>query len=135
MLLLVLMAGLAGWCSHEYWMRLGDDVEDLSKRYWRWLLQGLFFPWVIWCLFNIGWGSSMPALVPQIVDAQRDSRPWFWLWVRWGFVGAILIGIYWTALTYAWLLGRIITQAQDRKEIWLNIALFGFFSGSIAAVL
>jgi hypothetical protein len=132
---LAVTAIIAGWCSHRYWMRIADTEKDWGKRFWPWTLQGFLFPWLIFCLFNIGWGSGFPPLVPQILEAQRSNSPWFWLWVIWSLAGALLIVFYWAAVTYCWLLARIVQLAADRKEILLNIAFFGLFSCSIATVL
>ncbi len=135
MLVLALMAGVASWCSHRYWMRLGADNSEWRDRYWVWVLQGFVFPWVLWCIFNIGWGDKLPPLVPQIIDAQQTRQPWLGLWIGWGFAGAILIGFYWTAVTYLWLVFRIFEEAQDKKEILQNIAFFASISGIVSAVL
>ena len=132
---LALTAVFAGWCSHRYWTRIAGPDKEWNKRFWPWALQGLLFPWLIFCIFNIGWGSRIPPLVPQILEAQRNSNPWFWLWVMWGLAGALLIIFYWAAVTYCWLLARIVQLASDRKEVLLNIGFFGLFSGSVAAVL
>ncbi|MGZ8899578.1 MAG: hypothetical protein ACXW3Z_05735 [Limisphaerales bacterium] len=132
---LAITAIIAGWCSHHYWMRIDDRDASWAKRFWQWVIQGFLFPWLIFCLFNIGWGTRFPPLVPQILEAQRANAPWFWIWVMWSMVGAFLIVFYWGAVTYCWLLARIVQVAEDRKEILLNIAFFGLFSGTFAAAL
>ena len=135
MVLLALIAAIAAWCSGEYWMRLADDEKHpWQKRFWPWAIQGFLFPWIIWSLFIIGWGESLPSFVPQIIDAQQSSAPWAGLWVKWSLIGAIVIGFHWTALTYVWLLVRIVEKANDKKEIFANIGLFLLFSGTVAAV-
>jgi hypothetical protein len=135
MALLAITAVVAAWCSHLYWMRLGTNDAAWRKRYWPWLIQGLGFPWLVFCIFNVGWGSGMPPLVPEILEAQRAKAPWFKVWVAWSFVGLFLITFYWAAVTYGWLISRIVDQAPDKREIGLNIAFFGFFTFSIAGIL
>ena len=135
-MLLALIAAIAAWCSREYWMRLADDEKHpWHKRFQPWAIQGFVFPWLIWSLFIIGWGESLPSFVPQIIDAQQSRAPWFGLWVKWSLAGAILIGFHWTALTYIWLMGRIIEEATDKKEVLANIGIFLLFSGTVAGVI
>src|SRR5688572_22692552 len=121
MVLLVLTAGLAAWCAHGYWARLGD--EPWRTRYWAWLLQGLVFPIFIWSLFNIGFGERFPPIVPQIADAQNAKEPWLNLWVGWSLVGVVFVMIHWTALTYLWLLGFIGTHAQEKREFAATVLI------------
>jgi hypothetical protein len=135
MVLLALIAVIAASCSHEYWMRLGDEKSPWRNRFRPWFIRGLFFPWLVWSLFIIGWGESLPSFVPQIIDAQQSRAPWFGLWVKWSILGALVIGFYWTAVTYIWLVARIVEKAKDKKEILANIALFLFFSGTVAGAL
>ncbi|HEX7858853.1 MAG TPA: hypothetical protein VF773_00860 [Verrucomicrobiae bacterium] len=135
MALLAITALVAAACSHGYWMRLGTNEPDWRKRYWAWLIQGFVFPWLIFCFFNIGWGGQLPPLVPEILEAQRAKAPWFRLWLTWCAIGAMLVAFHWAAITYLWLLNRIVQQAEDRREIALNIAFFGFFTFSIASIL
>jgi hypothetical protein len=132
MVLLVLIAGLAGWYSHQYWMRLGD--AQWTARYSPWLLRGLVFPILVWSVANIGFGDRFPALVPQIVDAQMAKQPWFGLWFGWLLVGVILVGMYWSAVTYVWLLVRIIRLAEEKKELVVTLCVVGLVSGGIAGL-
>lgn len=132
---LAITAMVAGWFSHHYWQRLANNDAAWEKRFFPWLVQGLIFPWVIFCVFNIGFGSALPPLVPQILDAQRANGPWLGIWFIWCMVGAILVTFYWSAVTYCWLLIRILEQARDRRETWMNIGFFGIFSVTIAGVL
>ena len=132
---LAVSAVVAGWCSHRYWMRLGNGDPDWARRFWPWLLQGLVFPFLVFALFNIGWGSRLPPLVPQVLDAQRNGSPWFWPWLMWSLAGGLLVVFYWAAITYLWLITRIVQMSADRREIFLNILFFGFFSFIIAGVL
>src|SRR5688500_7491578 len=101
---LAVSAVVAGWCSHRYWMRLGNGDPDWARRFWPWLLQGLVFPILVFALFNIGWGSRLPPLVPQVLDAQRNGSPWFWPWLMWSLAGGLLVVFYWAAITYLWLI-------------------------------
>src|SRR5688500_6825779 len=100
MVFLAFIAGVAGWCTHRYWMRLGNDKDPWRKRYWRWFFQGLLFPCLAWSAANIGWGDSLPALVPKLVDLQQTGEPWVGAWFAWSVRGAFLIGCYWSAVTY-----------------------------------
>ena len=134
MVVLALMAGIAGWYSHRYWMRLGYEKSQWRKRYWPWVVQGFVFPWLLWCVFNIGWGDKLPPLVPQIIDAQQTRQPWFGLWIGWALTGAMLIGFYWTAVTYAWLLIRIVQDSQDKKEARSAAAFLTAITGAIAGL-
>ena len=135
MAFLAIAAVIAGWCSRHYWMRIENNDAAWGKRFWKWVFQGLFFPWLVFCIFNLGLSSRIPPLVPQILDAQRANGPWFWTWVMWSLAGGFLIVFYWGAVTYCWLLARIVQTAEDRKEILLNIAFFGLFSVTFAAAL
>jgi hypothetical protein len=132
---LAISAVVAGWFSHHYWERLGNGDTAWEKRFLPWLIQGLVFPWLIFCIFNLGWGSGLPPLVPQILDAQRSKGPWLGTWFIWCLVGAILVTFYWSAITYCWLLARIMEQAPNRRETLMNIAFFGLFSFTIAGLL
>lgn len=133
--LLAITAMVAGWFSHHYWARLANNDPAWEKRFLPWLIQGLVFPWLIFCMFNFGWGSALPPLAPQILEAQKSKGPWLGTWFLWCMVGAVLITFYWSAITYCWLLARIIDQSPNRRETIMNIAFFGMFSISIAGVL
>lgn len=141
MLLLVLIAGLAGWCLRDYWLRLGE--APWPDRFWPWLLQGFAFPLVVWSVVNLGFGDRFPALVPQIADAQKAAQPWFELWVLWVFIGVFLICIHWLSLSYLWLLGRILARAlfgpvpgvEDRRELAAHFLIFGAISALLGAAL
>jgi hypothetical protein len=132
---LAVTAMVAGWFSHHYWKRLGNGETGWEKRFWPWLVQGLLFPWAIFCIFNLGLSDRVPPLVPQVLEAQRSKGPWLGTWFIWSLVGAILVTFYWSAVTYCWLLARILEQARDRRETGMNIAFFGAFSVSISAFL
>jgi hypothetical protein len=130
---LVLMAAVSAWCARRYWLRLGDDQWE--KRFGTWLVQGFIFPVLVWSVANIGFGDLFPPLVPEIVDAQQAKQPWFWLWGVWTLIGAILVGIHWTAMTYIWLLGRIVRQAEERKDLAATIGFVGLIFATVAGVL
>ena len=132
---MAILAIVAGWCSHGYWMRLDHEKSEWERRFWPWLLQGLVFPWLVWTIFKLGWGSRLPPLVPEILEAQRTKAPWLGLLATWSVIGASFIVFHWAAITYCWLLVRIVQNAPDKKEVVFNIAVFGFFSGTIAAIL
>ena len=133
MVLLTIIAAIAALCSREYWMRLAnDDKNPWRQRYRPWVIQGLITPWILWSVVIIGWGATLPSFVPQIIDAQQSRAPWGWLWLKWSIVGGFVIGFYWTAITYIWLVVRIIEEAPDKTEVFANIGLFLFFSGTIA---
>ena len=133
--ILAIAALIAAWCSHQYWMRLGDEKTDWGQRFWPWALQGLLFPSLIFAIFNLGFGQAMPALVPQIVEAQRSGAPWFNLWAFWSFTGLALVTFYWAAVTYCWMLVRIVQQAEDRVETLLVSGFFALFSFTVAGFL
>jgi hypothetical protein len=46
-----------------------------------------------------------------------------------------LVTFHWAAVTYCWLLVRIVQQAEDRKEVLLVIAFFALFSFTVAGFL
>jgi hypothetical protein len=136
MLLLALIAAIAASLARGYWMQLAEDDKDpWRRRFWSWLLQGLFFPWLIWSIGIIGLGKSFPSLVPQILDAQQANIPWFDYWLKWSFLGGMFVGFYFTAVTYVWLLGRIVERAVDKKEILGNIGIFVLLSGTVTGLL
>src|SRR5687767_5287974 len=133
MVLLTIIAAIAALCSREYWMRLADDEKSpWRQRYRPWVIQGLITPWVLWSVVIIGLGESFPSFVPQIIDAQQARAPWFGHWLKWSMAGGFVIGCYWTAITYIWLVVRIVQEAKDKQEVFANIGLFLVFSGTIA---
>ncbi len=136
MLLLAAIAIVAAFLARDYWIRLADDLTSpWLKRFRPWLIQGWLAPWILWSVFIIGWGDSLPSFVPEIIDAQNARAPWFWLWLKWSLLGAFVIGFHWTAITYIWMLARIFEEAVDRKEALANFSFFLFFSGTLAAAL
>jgi hypothetical protein len=135
MLLIVLIALGAGWCSHQHWMRLAEGKGLSGERFWLWVLQGFVFPTLVWAFVNLGLSDRFPAFVPELVLAQAGRRPWFWLWMNACLGGAALIALYWAAVTYLWLFGVMLSRAENKAEFAFNVATFGVFFGGAAALL
>jgi hypothetical protein len=129
---LAITSVIAAVCSHQYWMRLGDSTTDWGRRFWPWAIQGLLFPSLVFAIFNFGFGDNLPALVPEIVEAQRAGAPWLRLWALWSLAGTALVTFHWAAVTYIWMLFRTIQQSEDRVETLLVSGFFALFSFTVA---
>src|SRR5215467_2869973 len=68
-----------------------------------WSLKGLFLPFLVWVLMNIGLSWSLQPFMPQIQSAQIRGANWFKPFFRMLGYGAFILSTYWTAITLGWV--------------------------------
>ena len=127
----------------------GDSRREMRKWLVTWSIKGAVVPLIVWTMFNTGIFNNLPdfvssrmlqkmlgplqdsglssALPPNIATtiaagAQRDAR------LLLLFVGLLVIGTYWMALTSGWLLAMLSAYAVDIRAVankvkWSTIAL------------
>jgi hypothetical protein len=130
MILLLPIVYALVWCAHLHWGQLGAGKEQWEKLFFRWVIQGIAIPLGLWAAVNAGLMPGMTPFVPVIAMAQNYSQSWVVLWVGYTAAGATFIGIYWTAVTYAWLASLILSKAGHDKDFWKPVAAIGLLSGS-----
>lgn len=135
---LVLAVLLAG--SYHYLHRLIGDVRtDVRRWFVSWVCKGLALPVLFWIVWNLGILPGLPAIMPQIARAQaaggNSTLAFFDVLISALFV----IGSYWTAVTFAWLLTLTASRPAIRDDffgacllwsvIMLPLALFILYVG------
>src|ERR1051325_4335453 len=94
----VIFAGLV-WTVFQYFIRLvGDERPDTRRWFWTWVAKGLAVPLVIWITWNLGVLPGLPALMPQIAQAQSGGGPWFPAFIAVLSSALLVIGSYWAAI-------------------------------------
>jgi hypothetical protein len=90
-----------------------------------WIIKGWVAPSVAWALINLSIIDRFPALVPRLAVAQANNKTWWNLWLQAVIEGSAFIGIVWGAVTYVWLMFRIIQLRGDDREFRRKILLVG----------
>ena len=120
----------------HYWkeLHLPDDTKA-SRRFWAWALKGIALPLVLWVMFNLGIVATLPPLWPNLHHVQAVSGSWLWALITLTLVAAFMIGSYWAATTFGWLLTTIALRTQSRED-FLGFSVFlSLLLVPVAAVL
>lgn len=102
--------------SYHFWERL-DDAEKKApaKRIFRnWVIKGFVVPLFLWVFINAGF-FGLPPLMPQVASTQPGFERFMALLAD-AWTGILVIGSYWGAVTFGWMLSRIYTRTEDRRE-------------------
>ena len=109
-----------------YWERIAELEPSLTRRHFlAWVGQGVVAPILLWLALNSGLLPGMPPLMnalgrrfasasglPALLQITTPA-----LWV---------VGSCWAAVTFAWLVGVIVSKAENPSDLAVP-AVFWFF--------
>lgn len=106
----------AAW---HYATRLADEDAERSRRWFRrWAVKGVVLPLLLWMFFNSGVSTRVPALM---LFPDSLSKPgvgnWFSRMAYATAPGLLVIGTYWTAVTFGWLIGLAAPRLESRRDL------------------
>ena len=113
---ILLLVGL-GVGVFYYLERLVEGQGPDGRRwFWNWVCKGLVAPILFWMLWNFGIIPGLPALLPQVAQAQSGggSRASTFLVVT--TCALFVIGSFWAAVTFAWFLVIIAAREDIRAD-------------------
>jgi len=108
-----------------YTARLEEEDQSLKLRPWfcAWAFKGALVPALVWAFFNLGIFMRMPPLMPE-VDVARAQGNWLRGWAAVTAPALLIIGSYWAALTFGWLLSLAVPRLDHRRDfLWLTAVL------------
>ncbi|MGC3958184.1 MAG: hypothetical protein QM813_09670 [Verrucomicrobiota bacterium] len=126
---------VAGW---GVWKCAPADGHVAALRAeWPWLVKGLFVPFVLWVVMNLGISDELQPFMPIIQAVQNAGKPWFAVFLRVAMGGLLIISSCWAATTLIWLLLRAYRglEADLKFEFRATCFTSAFLMGIPAAVL
>src|SRR5262249_15564390 len=105
---------------YQYWEKLTGNEDPEARRWFRlWASKGIGGAAFLWLFFNSGIWPGLPPLMPQVATAKGyAARLSAFLDVA--GVGLFLIGSYWAAITFAWLVATVATRVPEEHRRHLN---------------
>jgi hypothetical protein len=99
----------------RYWHQLflANTVSDSRPLLW-WISRGLVLPVFGWIALNIGFSATFPPLIPEIALAKSAGRSWLPLAMKLSAPGVIIIGSFWAAVSFIYLLTEIAIRIETR---------------------
>jgi hypothetical protein len=125
----ILLVGAMAALPFYYWEQMfGPDSVLERIPFNRWLLTGLVLPASGWLVLNCGVLPRVPPLIPEIAIAKYNGGHWVALLLRLTAPGLLVIGTYWTAISFGRLLGVVAFHAESRRD-------FAVLAGVLAVVV
>jgi len=113
---LVLM--LCVWAVGRYWEPLlAVGCFQGEQRLLTWAAKGIAVPLLLWTGFNFALTPGSVATMPRVVLANAKADVWTRIVLELSIPAAPLVASCWAAMTLAWLMVRLATQTDCRKEI------------------
>ena len=101
---------------HQYWEKLTGNEDPEVRRWFRlWTSKGLGGAVFLWVFFNSGILPGLPPLMPQVAAAKGFGARLSALLEVTG-AGLFLIGSYWAAVTFAWLIAALSTRVPPEHR-------------------
>src|SRR5512140_3577148 len=112
--------------TFHYWQRVFGPESSLGPvPFSRWLWAGLILPSGVWMFLNCGLLAGLPQLLRRIALVKLTGGKWLPLVFHLPAAGLMVIGSYWTAVTFAHISGVIVIHAESRREF---AVMAGFWS-------
>jgi hypothetical protein len=122
--------------AHYEWERLHADEPDRGLRqFLSWGGRGLLGPVMVWLGFNSGWSAQLPPLWPEAALVRATAGSGFGAWIETLAGSWMVVGFYWTALTFGWMTAILATRLESRRELWRAMAIFGLLLAPVAWLL
>lgn len=126
---------VAGWGVWKCAPAAGQAAALRAE--WPWLAKGLFLPFALWVLMNLGLSDELQPFMPSIQAVQNAGKPWFPIFLRVALGGLLIITSCWTATTLIWLLLRAYhgLEADLKFEFRATCFTSAFLMGIPAGLL
>jgi hypothetical protein len=85
-----------------------------------WVIKGLAVPFFIWLIFNAGFSSRFPPLMPRI-DMARTGPARLNAFMDVAAMGLFFLTTYWAAISACWLLA-LLWEGSDRRQEFKEMA-------------
>jgi hypothetical protein len=125
--------------AFHYWQRLVPEDDLPRARRWLavWTFKGVVAPALVWTFLNSGVSARLPPLLPQVEFAKTAGGNWLGALADVAGFGLLLIGSYWAALTFAWLVVAIRAgvPAEQRGEFLGLAIVWGALLAPVAAAI
>ena len=121
----------------DVWDRHDLEGTGLNRsRFLRWLSKGFVLPVMIWMIVNFGISTRYPPLLHDLAVAKITGRGWLSGWLLL-LPGALwVVGSYWVAVTFLWLLAvHLLEMDCSRREIAIGMLVWGAVLSPVVAVL
>lgn len=132
----VLSLGTFALLSGFYWNQILEaEGAPARRRFLFWAIKGLVVPVLFWLVANCGLVPGVPGFVPEVVLNRARGGPWVGALFR--SLGPVLfvVGSFWAAVTFGWLLAEFTGQARDRRELCVQCAFFSVFLAPLAGLI
>src|SRR6185503_6156461 len=113
---MILLAGFVMVTFH-YWQRFGEETGSPNRRWLiAWVVKGVGLPVLIWLLFNSGIVPGVPSLMTEVELARARGGSWIAGFLRAMAPGLLIIGSYWAAVSFGWLVPSIATHVTKENR-------------------
>ncbi len=126
---------VAGWAV---WKCAPVDGQSAAlQAEWPWLAKGLFVPFALWVVMNLGLSDELQPFMPSIQAAQNAGKSWFPIFLRVAMGGWLIIASCWAATTLVWIILRAYRGLEADLKFEFRATCFTsvFLMGIPAAVL
>src|SRR5262245_42035327 len=125
MIAAILILGAFVLLSGFYWNQIFEaEGAPVARRFWGWAIKGLLVPVLFWLIVNCGLLPGVPGFVLEVVEKRSRGVPWVGALFRSFGPVLFVVGSFWAAVTFAWLLSAFSGQARDRRELAGQCAFF-----------
>ncbi len=116
-------------------VKMSPDGDTPGIRRWlrTWAIKGLMTPALLWMFFNLGLFERLPSLMPQFDGFHGWARVWAYDLVC--ATGLFIIGTYWVAVTFLWLISLLAQQTGKRREFFSTIGVWSLLLLPIALII
>ena len=111
--------------SFHYWDRLllGGDKRQIRRWFIDWVGKGLGMPVLLWIIFNSGAHPVLPPFVSSVILGKAGGR--FGQILALTTPALLVIGTYWSAVSFAWLLANVVTRGGQLQDFLVLAAIWG----------
>ena len=115
---ILILAGLVRFTYH-YWQRHDFDGWGFTQaKFLLWMARGLLLPTALWMVLNLGLSARFPPLLFAIHAAKAGGGNWLSVWLALATPTMFVVGSYWTAATFVWLLALHVMELEfDPREL------------------
>lgn len=121
--------------AFHYWRRLAGNEfpEEEWRLLLRWLITGTFIPFALWFFFNSG--LMVPPVWPTVAPLNAGVALWWKSFENLAGGAAFLISSYWAGITFAWLLARVFSLVESRRDFFILCGTWSFLLVPLSLVI
>jgi hypothetical protein len=131
---IVVVTALAALAFYYWGQMCGPDSALDRIPFDRWLWIGLILPGLGWLILNCGVVPHCPPLIPEIAIAKSSGGHWIPLLFSLPAPGLLVIGSYWTAVSFGRLIGVIVFRAESRREFAIIAGVLAFLVAPLVSL-